>query len=53
MNGKSFKMCNFQTFNKWNDECSLRSFKNKIKFYTNLIQQQNELSKDNRMVYNQ
>ena len=39
-------MCNFQTFNKLNDECNLRSFKNKIK----LIQQRQN---DNQMGYNQ
>ena len=46
MNDKSFEMCNFLTFNKLNDECSLRSFKKKIKFNTNLKQQQNENQED-------
>ena len=40
------KVCNVQTFNKWNDECS---FKNKIKFNTT----NDKMSKDNRMGYNQ
>ena len=51
MNDKPFKKCNFQTFNKWNDECSLRSFKNKIKWST--TETNDKMSKDNLMGYNQ